>query len=169
MQLRFFKCNWFCFWVFCCEVSNYFLSGYDQDDQDNQECYYQVDMFLISETIIVRLFQRNQYCYCDYFIRIVFIQVRLRLGCNLYISCIMSCGNKKIKISQRHLSMTITYCSIYRVVERLRVQSKPDVVVAYLARSKILVGTLLTKTLLPENHLSGCILTVSVHLLNKLP
>ena len=37
MQLRFSKCNCFWFWVFCCEVSNYFFSGYNQD---NQECYY---------------------------------------------------------------------------------------------------------------------------------
>ena len=80
MQLRFFKCNCFWFQVFCCEVCNYLFSGCNQD---NQKCYYQLDEFLVSETIIVRLFQRNQYCYCDYFIIIVFNQVRfrLRLGC----------------------------------------------------------------------------------------
>ena len=117
----------FWFWVFCCEISNYFFCDY------NQECYCQLDMFLVSKTIIVRPFQHNQDCYCGYFIPIVFNQVRyrLRLECpgsimrlygptfhvtavglckvylytlglciifqrNLYISCIMSCGNKII-------------------------------------------------------------------------
>ena len=80
MQLRFFKYNCFWTWVFCCEISNYLFCGYNQD---NQECYCQLDMFLVSQTNIVRQFQRNQYCYCDYFILIVFNQVRfrLRLGC----------------------------------------------------------------------------------------
>ena len=80
MQLRFFKCNCFWFWVFCCEISNYSFCGYNQD---NQECYCLLDMFLASETIIVRLFQRNQYCYSEYFVLSVFNQVRfrLRLGC----------------------------------------------------------------------------------------
>ena len=35
LQLRFFKCNCFWFWVFCYEISNYFFCGYNQD---NQEC-----------------------------------------------------------------------------------------------------------------------------------
>ena len=78
-------------------------------------------MFFLGESIIVRPFQRNQDCYCGYFILIVFNQVRFRLclgctgslislygptfhvtpvdlciifQCNLYISCIMSCENK---------------------------------------------------------------------------
>ena len=82
-------------------------------------------MFLVSETIIVRLFQRNWDCYCDYFILIVFnyVRFRLRLGCpgslmslykptfhvtpvdlriifqcNLYMSCLMSCGNEIVKL-----------------------------------------------------------------------
>ena len=76
MQLRFFKCNCSWFWVFCCEISNYFFCGYNQD---NQECYCQLDMYLASETSIVSLFQRNQYFYSDYFILIVFNQVRFRL------------------------------------------------------------------------------------------
>ena len=118
LQLQFFKCNCFWFWGLCYEISNYFFCGYNQD---NQECYCQLDVFLVSETITVRLFQRNQDRYCDYFILIVFNQVRLRLACpgslislygptfhvipfdlciiiqcNLYISCIMSCGNKTV-------------------------------------------------------------------------
>ena len=36
MQLRVFKCNCFWFWVFCCEISDYFFCGYNQD---NHECY----------------------------------------------------------------------------------------------------------------------------------
>ena len=32
MQLRFFKCNCVWFWVFCCEVSNYFFICYNQDN-----------------------------------------------------------------------------------------------------------------------------------------
>ena len=102
--------------------SNYLFCGYKQD---NQECSCRLDIFLVSETIIVRLFQRNQDCYCDYFILIVFNQVRFRLRaecpgslmslygstfhvtpvdlrnifhCNLYISCIMSCGKKIVSI-----------------------------------------------------------------------
>ena len=55
LQLRFFKCNCFWFWVFCCEISNYFFCGYNQD---NQECYCKFDIFLVRETIIVRPFQR---------------------------------------------------------------------------------------------------------------
>ena len=35
LQMWFFKCNWFWFWVLCCEIYNYFLCGYNQD---NQEC-----------------------------------------------------------------------------------------------------------------------------------
>ena len=54
LQLRFFKCNCFWFWVFCCKISNYFFCGYNQD---NQECYCKLDMFLVCETIIVRPFQ----------------------------------------------------------------------------------------------------------------
>ena len=116
LQLCFFKCKCFWFWVFCCEISNYFFCDY------NHECYCKLDMFLVRETIIVRPFQRNQDCYCGYFIPIAFKQVRfrLRLGCsgslmsvygptfhvtavdlciifqcNLYIiSCTMSYGNK---------------------------------------------------------------------------
>ena len=126
MQLRFFKCN--------CEVSNYFFSGYNQD---NQECYYWFDVFLVSETIMVRIFQRNQYCYCDYFILIVFNQVkfRLRLGCpgslmslsgptfhvtpvdlciifqcNLYVSCIMSCVNKIVSNCFKIVSKLFQNC-----------------------------------------------------------
>ena len=69
-----------CFWVFCCEISNHFFCGYNQD---NQECYCQLDMFLVSEIVIIRLSQRNQDCYCNQFILLVFNQVRfrLRLGC----------------------------------------------------------------------------------------
>ena len=37
-------------------------------------------MFLVKETIIVRLFQRNYGCYSDYFILIVFNYFRFRLG-----------------------------------------------------------------------------------------
>ena len=94
-------------------------------------------MFLLRETIIVRPFQRNQECYCGYFILIVFNQVRfrLRLGCpgslmslygptfhvtpvnlciifqyNLYISCIMSFGNK---IVSKLLFQTIIFpCTV---------------------------------------------------------
>ena len=28
LQLRFFKCNWFWFWVLCCAIFNYFICGY---------------------------------------------------------------------------------------------------------------------------------------------
>ena len=35
LQLRVFKCNCFWFLLFCCEISNYFFCGYNQD---NQEC-----------------------------------------------------------------------------------------------------------------------------------
>ena len=34
MQLRLFKCNCFWFWVFCCEISNYFFCGYNQGNQE---------------------------------------------------------------------------------------------------------------------------------------
>ena len=86
-----------------------------------------IAVFLVRETVIVRPFQRNQDCYCDYFTLILFNQVRfrfrLRLGCpgslvslygptfhvtpvylciifqcSLYISCIMSCGNKIVSV-----------------------------------------------------------------------
>ena len=126
-----FKCNCIWFWVLCCEISNYFFCGYDQH---NQECYCKLDMFVVSETIIVRPFHRNQDCYCDYFTLIVFNQVRfrLRLGCpgslmslygptfhvtpvylfiilkcNLYISYIMSCGNKKNKNCFKQLQYVV--------------------------------------------------------------
>ena len=40
-------------------------------------------VLIVSETIIIRIFQRNNDCYCDYFILIVFnyVRFRLRLGC----------------------------------------------------------------------------------------
>ena len=36
LATAFFKCHCFWFWVLCCVISNYFFSGYNQD---NQECY----------------------------------------------------------------------------------------------------------------------------------
>ena len=50
------KCNCFWFLALCCEISNYFFCGYNQDDH---EYYCKLDMFLVRETIIVRPFQRN--------------------------------------------------------------------------------------------------------------
>ena len=38
-----------------------------------------IDVFLVRETVIVRPFQRNQDCYCDYFLLIGFNKVRFRL------------------------------------------------------------------------------------------
>ena len=73
LQLRFFKCIFCWFWVLCCEISNYFFCGYNHD---NQECYCLLDLFLVSATIIVKLFQPNYDYYCHYFILIVFNQVR---------------------------------------------------------------------------------------------
>ena len=84
-----------------------------------------IDVFLVRETVIVTPFQRNYDCYCDYFILLLFNQVRfrLRLGCpgshmslygptfhvtrvdlcimflfqcNIYISCIMSCESRRL-------------------------------------------------------------------------
>ena len=48
LQLRFFKCNCFWFCVFFCEISNYLFCAYNQD---NQECYCQLDVFLVSELL----------------------------------------------------------------------------------------------------------------------
>ena len=103
-------------------------------------------MFLVSETVIVRLSQRNYDCYCDYFILIIFnyVRFRLRLGClgsfmslygptfhvtpvdlciifkcNLYISCIMSCGiisilsKEEIQILRNFTTERMTYSFIY--------------------------------------------------------
>ena len=44
--------NCFRFWVFCREISNYFFCGYNED---NEDCYCQLDVFLVSETFIVQV------------------------------------------------------------------------------------------------------------------
>ena len=47
LQLRFFKCNCFWFWVLYCQIYNYLFCGYNQDNQDvivSWMCSWQVKL-----------------------------------------------------------------------------------------------------------------------------
>ena len=72
-------------------------------------------MFLVSETVILRLSQRNYDCYCDYFILTVFNCVRfmLKLGCP---GGLMSLYGPTFQVTPVDLCV-IFQCNIYFLVE----------------------------------------------------
>ena len=76
-----------------------------------------IDVFYVRETVIVRPFQRNQDCYCDYFILIVFNQVRLRLGCP---GSLMSLNGPTFHVTPVYLCI-IFQCNLYISCNRGRV------------------------------------------------
>ena len=50
-----------------------------------------VGYVLVSETIIVRLFQCNYYCYCDYYLLIILKKVRFILRSTFHITLVDLC------------------------------------------------------------------------------